>query len=223
MKKLTIILSLLLVVSFVGAQDNYENDQIQSIFTRKKSNGGYGAFSFGYSEIDGRDALIAGARGAFIFDHALAIGLGGYGFINNLNYHSYYHPDDNNYRFTTTGGYGGLFIEPILFGKKPVHLSFPILFGIGGVALVDEHSWDWDWDWDQNHDYYKYDNDVFFVAEPGIELEFNLARFFRLAAFASYRFTSKLELYNGASPGKMADPDLLETFNVGLTFKFGKF
>jgi len=223
MKKLAIILSVLLVVSFVKAQDSYENDQIQSIFSRKKSNGGYGAFSLGYSEIDGRDALIAGARGAFIFDHALAIGLGGYGFVNNLNYHSQYRHDDNTYRFTTTGGYGGLLIEPILFGKKPVHLSFPILFGIGGVALVDAHSWDWDWDWDHNHDYYEYDNDVFFVAEPGVELEFNLARFFRLAAFASYRFTSKLELYDGSSPGNMADPDLLETFNVGLTFKFGKF
>jgi hypothetical protein len=218
MKKLAIFLSLIMVFSFAKAQDNYENDGIQSIFSRKKSNGGYGAFSLGYSEIDGRDALIAGARGAFIFDHVLAIGLGGYGFVNNLDYHSYYHHDENAYRFTTTGGYGGILIEPILAGKKPVHLSFPILLGIGGVALVDDQSWNWDWDWDNNqdHEYFEYDNDVFFVIEPGVELEFNLTRFFRLAAFANYRFTSKLELYD-------TDPDVLEGFNFGLTFKFGKF
>ena len=223
MKKLTIILSLLMVFSFAKAQDNYESDQIQSIFTRKKSNGGYGAFSLGYAQIDGRDALVAGARGAFIFDHSLAIGLGGFGFVNNLNYRSYYHHEESKYRFTTTGGYGGILIEPILFGKKPVHLSFPVILGIGGVALVDDHSWDWDWDWEDDHDYYNYDNDVFFVVEPGIELEFNLARFFRLAAFASYRFTSELELYDVTAPNNRMDPDLLETFNFGLTFKFGKF
>jgi opacity protein-like surface antigen len=222
MKKLTIILSLLLVVPLAYAQD-YENDEIQSIFTRKKSNGGYGAFSLGYSQIDGRDALIAGARGAFIFDHMLAIGLGGYGFVNNLDYHSYYHHETNTYDFTTTGGYGGILIEPIVAGKQPVHVSFPILLGIGGVALVDENSWDWNWDWDNNNDYYEYDNDVFFVAEPGIELEFNMARFFRLSASASYRFTSKLELYDPNTPDFRADPDLLEGFNFGMTFKFGKF
>ena len=42
MKKLTIFLSLIMVFSFANAQDNYENDEIQSIFSRKKSNGGYG-------------------------------------------------------------------------------------------------------------------------------------------------------------------------------------
>ncbi|MDX1285134.1 MAG: hypothetical protein R3182_08985, partial [Draconibacterium sp.] len=138
MKQLTFILGLILTVFFARAQDEHYNDEIQTIFSKRKSNGGYGAFTIGYSKIDGRDALITGARGAFIFDHSFAIGIGGYGFINNLDYSSYHHHNPE-YDYMLAGGYGGIFIEPIIAGTKPVHVSFPILFGMGGVALVEDY------------------------------------------------------------------------------------
>ncbi len=215
MKQLTLILALILSVNWAKAQDEYYNDEVQTIFSKRKSNGGYGAFSMGYSQIGGRDALISGARGAFIFDHSFAIGIGGYGFVNNLDYQSYnnINPDD---KFMLAGGYGGLFVEPILGGTKPVHLSFPILIGMGGIALVDNYDWGWDWDVDPYHSGYEYDHDLFFVIEPSVELEFNLARFFRTALYASYRFTSEIDLYE-------TDKDVLNGFNFGATFKFGKF
>ena len=185
MKQLTILMALVLCFSFAKAQDDYYNDEVQTIFSKRKSNGGYGAFSMAYSQIGGQDALVTGARGAFIFDHSFAIGLGGYGFVNNLDYDSYHHPDPEN-RFMLAGGYGGLFFEPILWGTKPVHLSFPILVGMGGVALVENHGWGWDWD----HDHYHYDyvHDVFFVFEPGVELEFNVARFFQNGSICQLPF-----------------------------------
>ena len=62
----------------------YNDDEMQTIFSQKRSNGAYGAFSLGYSQIDGKDAFVTGARGAFIINHSLAIGIGGYGFINDL-------------------------------------------------------------------------------------------------------------------------------------------
>ena len=80
MKKTAILLSLVLAVTFVYAQDDYQNDEIQTIFSKRRSNGGYGAFTISYSEIGGHDALVTGGRGAFIFDHSFAIGLGGFGF-----------------------------------------------------------------------------------------------------------------------------------------------
>ena len=208
MKKLTMLLALALVVSFAFAQDDFTNEEIKTIFSTPRVNGAYGAFSIGYTEIDGGDALISGARGGIIIDHSLGIGLDGYGFINNLDYHSYLNNDFPEY--TLAGGYGGIFIEPILAGTKPVHLSFPILFGIGGVALIDDNNSHW------NHSYYDVDNDVFFVLEPAVELEFNMTRFFRAAITASYRYTSNLELID-------TDPEVLRGFNFGATFKFGKF
>jgi hypothetical protein len=209
MKRTGLLFIFILAISFAKAQDSYQNDEIRTLFSKNQSIGGYGAFTMSYSNIDGYDAFVTGGRGAVIFDHALAIGLGGYGFVNNLDYDHY----NNNRNLSLAGGYGGLLIEPIIAGKSPVHLSFPILIGGGGVALVDMYSWDY-----RGNPYpgYEYDYDAFFVIEPAVELEFNIARFFRLAAAVSYRFTSDIQLHQ-------TDKDALRGFNYGLTFKFGKF
>lgn len=209
MKKIVIILSLLLAVNFSKAQDTYQNDEVQTIFSKRRSNGGYGSFSVGYSEIGGRDGLVTGGRGAFIFNHALAIGIGGYGFVNNLDHQNY----STEFEYSLAGGYGGLLIEPIIAGKSPVHVSFPIIIGMGGISLFENNGWEY---WDDHHKKNTLDNDVFFVVEPAAELEFNMARFFRLAVYASYRYTSDIELYQ-------TDKDALNGFNFGMTFKFGKF
>ncbi|HYQ58302.1 MAG TPA: hypothetical protein VEP89_13255 [Draconibacterium sp.] len=212
MRTLTILAVLLMAAGFASAQDDYYNDEVQTIFSNHKSNGGYGAFTLGYTQIDGRDAMVAGARGAFIFNHSFALGIAGYGFVNDLDINDYQYTIDN--RLFLAGGYGGLFFEPIVGGTKPVHVSFPILVGMGGISLIEQGRYDWNWD--HYHDYHEYDTDLFFVFEPGVELEFNLARFFRMATYASYRLTSDIELYD-------TNRDVLRGFNVGMTFKFGKF
>lgn len=208
MKQLIILFSIVLLTQTLTAQDNYNNDgEIRTIFSQNRSNGGYGAFSIGYSEIDNKDAIIMGARGGWIINHSFAIGLGGYGFVNDINYDNVFHDD---LEYNLAGGYGGLFLEPIIGPSMPVHLSFPILFGLGGIAYVEHHnSWDRWWADDEQ-------SDVFWVFEPAAELEFNLAKHFRLAATVSYRFTSNIDM-------NYTDPDILEGFTAGLVFKFGKF
>ncbi len=212
MKKTVILLAFLLAITGANAQDLYQSDEIQTIFSKNRSNGGYGALTLGYSQINGHDAFVSGARGAFIFDQVFAIGLGGYGFVNNLNY-NYYHGGNTRNELSLAGGYGGLFLEPIVAGRSPVHVSFPILIGMGGVSLVDLYNWDY---WGPDYPWFDFDYDVYFVFEPAIELEFNVARFFRTALYASYRYTSKIEMYK-------TDEDVLRGFNFGATFKFGKF
>jgi hypothetical protein len=209
MKKITSLLILAVMVSIVSAQEEKQKDnEFQTIFSKNRSNGGYGAFSIGYSQIDGKDAFITGARAAFIVDHSFAIGISGSGFVNDLNYGEII--DGYPANIGLAGGYGGLFIEPIIAPRFPVHLSFPVLFGIGGVALVEDSGW--------GNQYYNYNSeaDVYLVLEPAIELELNLTKFMRMAAFASYRFTSEIELAG-------IDKDVLNGWNVGMTFKLGKF
>jgi hypothetical protein len=219
MKNTILFIFFIVAFTFVNAQDSYQNDEVRTIFTKNKSNGGYGALSAAYSNIGGYDAIVAGARGAFIFDHSLAIGIGGYGFVNNLNY-NYYHGVQEKH-LSLTGGYGGFLVEPIIAGKSPVHLSFPVLIGAGGVALVDMYDYDY---WDDNYSGYEYANDVFFVIEPAVELEFNLARFFRMAAAVSYRYTSNINLKRSdLDLSSQTKADALRGLNFGLTFKFGKF
>jgi hypothetical protein len=53
----------------------------------------------------------------------------------------------------------------------------------------------------------------FFIVEPAVELEFNLARFFRTAATLSYRYTSDIDLLG-------MDENVLNGLHLGLTFKF---
>jgi len=219
MKKATLLLFSILAFTVIKAQDLYQNDEIRTVFSRNKSNGGYGAFTISYSNIGGYDALVTGGRGAFIFDHALAIGLGGYGFVNNLDYNNYH--NNSNRNLSLAGGYGGFLIEPIVAGKSPVHLAFPILIGGGGVTLVDIYGWDY---WGNTYPGNEYAYDAFFVIEPAVELEFNLARFFRLAAAVSYRYTSEISLSRvDLADSKQTSADALRGFNFGLTFKFGKF
>jgi hypothetical protein len=211
MERIYFLAVLLLCAGIIQAQEDdnqYGNDQFKTIFGGR-SIGGYGGFGLGYSMIDSRHALTFDARGGIVMGHSLSMGIGGAGFINEYEYDPQINKD-----VSLVGGYGGFYIEPILFPKMPVHLSFPVFVGMGGAAYTSFVK-------DENGDYTQ-DNEIeetssiFLVIEPSAELEFNLTRFFRLAAFLSYRYTSGVEIPNVPS-------DVLNTYTAGLRFKFGKF
>lgn len=213
MKTITLLLLLGFGVLYASAQERMEEeDEITTIFNGNRSNGGYGALSFSWTELEHQDAFLVGARGAWIIDHSFAIGIGGYGFINDLDHHHWMEEAwDDEFDNTLAGGYGGIYFEPIIGPRLPVHLSFPILVGAGGIARVaNDDYWDHHWQFDENHE------DAFFIVEPAVELEFNVARFMRMAATFSYRFTTDIEMEN-------TNPEVLEGFNAGVIFKFGKF
>lgn len=183
-------------------------EQIQTLFDRYSGSGGYGAFTIGYTKINNKDALLMGGRGEWIIGHGFGLGMGGYGFINDPTYDPV---DDLNY--SLAGGYGGLIMEPILYGWFPVHLSFPILIGAGGVANTSYSA--------NYYDPYEYrdgliESAAFFAAEISAELEFNLVRFFRLALFGSYRYTSDIIMEG-------IPTNALRGWSAGMTFKFGSF
>ena len=186
--------------------DKDDKDDFQTI-VGSGSVGGYGALSIGYTEIDGRNALIFGARGGVVLGHVFTMGFGGAGFINDYKFDDYYNLDAS-----LAGGYGGVFFEFTAAPKFPVHISTPVLIGVGGVAYT---VWD-DYDNDYYHDNYVEDSEVFMVIEPGVEMEFNFTRFFRFAIYGNYRFTSNINLYNTPS-------DALQGYALGVTLKFGKF
>lgn len=195
----------------MGVNAQYEQtNEIETLFSGQRSLGFYGAFTIGYSQINNKDALVSGGRFAMIFNHSTAVGLAGYGFVNNLDGYRWY--EDNILRYSLAGGYGGIFVEPIVSGLRPVHLAFPVIFGLGGIGQVRNH---YSGTWEPPY-YDMPETDLFFIVEPGVEVEFNLARFFRTAATMSYRFTSNVELTG-------VDPEVMRGLMFGLTFKFGKF
>jgi hypothetical protein len=189
-------------------QEKNNDDEIQTIFKRSNRDGFYGAISVGYSPIDNTDGMVFSSRGCWIMDRWFGIGLGGTGFVNNLNQiEDYLLENSFNDRSYLAGGYGGIVIEPILASRKPVHLSFPILLGGGAIAPVSD---------DTHTQPYSDIEDVYFVAEPGIELEVNFTKWLRIAAFATYRYTSDIDIEN-------VSKDALRSYSAGLTFKVGLF
>ncbi|MBA7572879.1 hypothetical protein ES708_14666 [subsurface metagenome] len=218
MKKLTYsILAILICINICYSQSEekkqrIKDDEIKTIFGRNLSNGGYGAFSITYSEIDHKDAIQFGGRGAWIIDHGLAIGFGGTGFLNDYHYDTILDQNAN-----LAGGYGGLYIEPILAPRFPFHISFPILLGVGGITYTsDNYTGDY-------RDNYIEDTDVFLIAEPGVELEFNILKYFRIALGAYYRYTSNISLEYIITGQPFVGEDVLHGLSMGITFKFGKF
>jgi len=211
MKKIYLLLALLFCAGYIIAQDEEvyyhdSDDEFKTLFGDKEF-GGYGGFGLGYSKIDDKHALIFDARGGVLLGHSLALGLGGAGFINSYEYDPALNKD-----VSLVGGYGGLFVEPILFPKSRVHLSFPVLFGIGGAAYTTFVADDSDYQQDNTIE----ETSMFLIIEPAAELEFNITKFMRLAAFVSYRFTNDLEI-------ESVMKDALVNYTVGVRFKFGKF
>lgn len=181
------------------------DSEMMTLLGSNNSLGGYGGLSMAYTQIDGKDAFSFGARGAAIMGHSFALGFGGSGFVTDLFYDSELNSDVN-----IAGGYGGLFFEPIIFPRFPVHLSIPVLVGVGGVAYSSVNR-----RWEE--DLFVEDSEVFFVVEPGAEIELNVTRFFRFSFGAYYRYTSNIQLQYSSKK------DILNGFSFGVNFKFGKF
>lgn len=200
----TILFSLSILICscvVVSAQEKEQNDEVKTLFGNKDiAHGGYGGFGVSYGIVDNRHALFSSGRAAWIIDHSLAIGVAGSGFINDYE-------SASDIKTNHAGGYGGLLIEPIIFGKFPVHISLPIIVGAGGIASNET-----DEEWNT------YVNDVspFAVLEAGAEVELNMTKFFRVAVGGTYRYTSRLELFDASSTA-------LNGFTGGITFKFGYF
>ena len=192
-----------LTFSLSAQTETGQGNEIKTIFGNEHSRGGYGAFSFGYTQINDENTYILGGKGAAIFNHYLAIGGAAYGFFNINTY-----LDDNLYT-GLIGGYGGLLIEPVIFSKFPVHLSLPMILGGGIVSHYVEDI---------------FSTTGYFVFVPGAELEFNISRRFRLAFGVDYRITSNIEFSDyGLIDPIIIDPKMLNTISGHLVFKFGKF
>jgi hypothetical protein len=202
--------------SFTFGQEE-KKQEMQTLFgspDHKIDHGGYGAISVGWTQIDNKDVMTLGGRAGWVIDHHITLGVAGKAFMNSVYVDGYW-PTDEGFQegYYLVGGYGGFLIEPIIAPNSPVHVSFPIIIGGGGLAL-NENTWH-DYDWE--YDYYEpFDWDSYFVFEPGVEVEFNLIKFCRLGVGASYRLTSNMHM-------KYVPKDMMNGFSAALTFKFGKF
>jgi hypothetical protein len=168
----------------------------------KTEHGGYAGLTMGYLEVEGQDVMTLGLRAGWVIDHNVAIGIAGKYMINTILLEGYW--EDPATQYYLVGGYGGIFIEPIIIPKYSVHISAPFLIG-GGWLTLNEFAW-----------YSPYDWDSFFIVEPGLEVELSLLKFFRISIGGSYRYTTNLRM-------ESVPENMMQGFGGNITFKFGAF
>ncbi len=208
LKKLFCIPILVLACLALAAlpQQEAAAQETQTLFSGDVSHGGFGGPVIRFGSIDGEGAVWVGGRGGWIINfsnqHSISLGGGGYGLVTE---HRLPQPIDPERKELAGIGYGGLEIEYTNQTYRLVHLTASTLIGAGGITVRD-----------QNLDHFDDDANAFFVFEPGLHAELNVASFFRVAGGLSYRFTS------GIDYGGFRDSDF-SGVNAVLTFKFGSF
>lgn len=203
-----IILSFVLLFCFsvVHAQE-------ETLFGESKiTHGGYGGPELKLTQINGEWGLAVGGRGGWIISNSLSLGGGGYGIVTN---HKVDDQQNTNSDILLNVGWGGGFIEYINSSNQVFHFTVNSLIGAGDASYYlkdDESHW--------NNTIGK--SSSFFVFEPGITIDVNLLKFFRISLGASYRYVSGLELFNPDGSLLTEDKDL-SGLGFNICFKFGKF
>ncbi len=211
MKQHKLLVSILLLSCFFFSQgqDNQVQDDdgyIEFNDRRNVVHGVYLGVGTYFGEIDGENTYHAHFKVAYVANRQFEVGFAAVGFYSQQNFR-----DSNFEVLDLAGAYGGLHIEPILFGQSKINLSFPLLIGAGAVVYVeDDYRREVDIDFDRS------DWNEVFVLEPGLNLLFNLSRYVQLEAGMRYRFSSKIDL----RPNNVKN---INGFSAGFGIKVGVF
>ena len=180
--------------------------EIHTLTGRNSHSGGFGALSFKSTELREESIVMAGLRGGWIINRTLGIGFEGYGIIPTASF-----DDIGTQNIMPIGGYGGMFLELIFFSNQVIHITFPVSGGAGWLGYYEDDSSNI-----TSIDGDKVGEDVFWYVEPGVDLEVNIARNFRLAGGVSRRFVQDLVLPETTNED-------FNTLSYFLTLKIGSF
>ena len=219
MKRISIVLAMVLLTGAAFAQDDEfreeersrDSDKINTIFNNDVRATGFGSFDMAFTGINDGYALLLGGHGGLIFNKKIMLGFGGMGITTPVEFNGI-NPTEP---LELTGGYGGFLFGYILAPREVFHVAFPVTLGVGGLD-VRESAFNFDPGNPNITD--RIENSVFVIVEPGVQLEVNVTRFFRLGLGLTYRFTEGVDL----SLNNITDKDI-SGLAGNVSFKFGGF
>ncbi|MBA9076918.1 MULTISPECIES: hypothetical protein [Rufibacter] len=182
----------------------------ETLFQGDVSHSFYFAPSLMLTRWQDRSGFMVGGKVAWVLNQKFGLGLAGYGLTTRNNIGEVLQYANNVFLQV---GYGGALLEYTPNPSRLLHFSFPLIIGVGGAAYTNSPLGN---NTSNRYSYEVYQTDTFFVMEPGVQAELNMARFMRLGLAASYRFAQGVDL-SRSSDRDMSAP------TVSLTFKFGKF
>lgn len=186
--------------------------EIQTVFKKGNSSGGYGAITNKFTNLNGEYANISGVYGGWYVNHWFMLGFGAAGVTNNIKVPLEFSTDPSR---NLSYGYGqfGLMTEFVVASNKRLHVAFDLFSGAGFTLQYPRYNWQND---NNNQGDQVYDENWFFVAEPGVQLEVNLFKWMRFSPGISYRAAF-------GSDGAGLTDNSLSNVSYNATLKFGKF
>lgn len=212
------LLSLILISSSVMAQDNNveTNDyHVQTLFkSGRRASGGYGAITNKFTTINGDFANLVGVYGGWYINHSFLLGVGASALTNDIAV-PLEHSTDPLRNMSYMYGQVGMVSEYVIASDKTFHLAFSLFSGAGFTVQYERQDWhddDHEFEWDEEEN----DENCFFVAEPGVQLEVNVFKWMRFCPGVSYRAAF-------GSDGRGLSDNSLSDISYNATLKFGKF
>lgn len=176
-----------------------------------RKSGGYGAISNKFTTIDGQYANLVEVYGGWYVNQRFMLGLGGGATTNNIPVPAAYSalPGQSlSYEY----GQFGLATEYVIGSNKAFHLVFNVMTGAGFTVQYNR----FDYREISSYEPMAFDDDWFFVVEPGVQLEMNVFKWMRFSPGYSYR------MVYGSNAAGLSDKALSGN-SLNLTLKFGKF
>lgn len=177
---------------------------VQALFSGGASHGTYGGPSLKLSSVDGDMAMFLGARGGWVIDRTLVLGLAGYLSANDIAARQRFDGESAVVNFDYWGAFG----EYIVATNDVVHVTLD-LFGGAGRALYEPKS-------GTDPDVIPDEHTSVFVGEASLNGELNITRHLRLTLGGGYRYV------DGPSLQQLSARDL-SGFTATATFKVGSF
>lgn len=207
MKTLLISTALIVVGSHFAS-----GQEIQTLFKKGYSSGGYGAITNKFTTINGEYANLSGVYGGWYVNHRFMLGLGAAATTNNIRVPLEFSADPSR-NLSYEYGQFGMMTEYVIGSNRRVHVAFDLFSGAGFTMQYPRYDW-------RNDNNYQgdqvFDENWFFVAEPGVQLELNLFKWMRFSPGISYRATF-------GSDGDGLSDTSLSNVSYNATLKFGKF
>lgn len=186
----------------------------QVMFNSEIESGWYGGALFKAGPIMGETGYFAGLQGGWIINDRFVVGGKGYMLVNPVEV-------EGLQNIHVGFGYGGLLLEYIFASNQLVHVTVESVIGVGGVYNDVRN-------YATYHDPLDYTGDACFVMEPGVNLELNVIKQFRIGVGVSYRYVNGIDYDAGKSSVSRVDYDLISDSDLSgisaqIVFKFGDF
>lgn len=220
MKNALLLLAAVLFTVFSFAQETTQPEYLFSMKDVRFS--GFGGPTIEFSQLDGDFAVSNGGGGALLINQKFFVGGYGMGISTEHDFPTIYkqNPNEEIDNLRINFGHGGLWLGYINNSHKLIHWGISTRIGGGGISLMDRNI-----DYDED---YEFSQDAVFVLSPSLEMEINLARWFKMNINAGYRLVTGIsdEKYDSSAAGDQKSYYTSEMFNsptIGIGFLFGGF